>query len=367
MSTATAPEPHVLIVEDNAAIAWLLRQGLLAEGYQVEVAEDGRQALDAVSRRPPDLILLDLGLPYVPGDEVCRRLKGDPATRIIPIIMVTAQGDVQSKLEAWENGADDFLTKPFHLVEVTIRCRSLLRIKRLLEERDSAEAVVYALARAVEAKSPYTHGHSERVTQYALSLAAAVGVSEREREVLRKGALLHDIGKISVPDDILNKPGKLTVAEFEVVKTHAAQGAHIVEPLLSVREAVPLIRSHHERLDGKGYPDGLKDEQIPQLVRMLSVADIYDSLSSDRPYRGAMPHQRCLQILREEALGGGLDLDLVLLFSEIVTPLSGGANGAAPPRAPFRTPPTGSEPPGEASRAIILEPQASVNGGAPTR
>jgi putative two-component system response regulator len=312
----------VLIVEDNASIAWLLRQGLLAEGYQVDVAEDGREALDRVARQPPDLILLDLGLPHVSGDEVCRRLKNDPATRIIPIVMVTAQGEVQSKLEAWEYGADDFLTKPFHLVEVTIRCRSLLRIKRLLEDRDSAESVVYALARAVEAKSPFTHGHSERVMQYALSLACALRVNERDREVLRKGALLHDIGKISVPDDILNKPGKLTAEEYEIVKAHAAQGAHIVEPLHSVQDAVPLIRWHHERMDGKGYPDGLKAEQIPQLVRILSVADVFDSLSSDRPYRSRIPHERCLQILREDALGGGLDLDLVLIFNEIVTPLA---------------------------------------------
>jgi putative two-component system response regulator len=336
MTTATANEPRVLIVEDNSAIAWLLRQGLLAEGYQVDVAEDGRQALHAVAEQPPDLILLDLGLPYISGDEVCRRLKSDPATRIIPIVMVTAQGEVQSKLDAWEYGADDFLTKPFHLVEVTIRCRSLLRIKRLLEERDSAEAVVYALARAVEAKSPFTHGHSERVMQYAMSLARAMRVSERDCELLLKGALLHDIGKISIPDNILNKPGKLTTEEYEIVKTHAAQGAHIVEPLHSVRDAVPLIRSHHERQDGRGYPDGLKAAEIPLLVRILSVADVYDSLSSDRPYRGRIPHERCLQMLREDALSGGLDLDLVLAFSEIVTPLAGTLPSlylAAPTRA----------------------------------
>jgi putative two-component system response regulator len=334
MGTATESEPRVLIVEDNASIAWLLRQGLQAEGYQVDVAEDGQEALTRVARQPPDLILLDLGLPLVPGDEVCRRLKSDPATRIIPIVMVTAQGEVQSKLEAWEYGADDFLTKPFHLVEVTIRCRSLLRIKRLLEERDSAESVVYALARAVEAKSPFTHGHSERVMHYALTLACALPVNERDREMLRKGALLHDIGKISIPDDILNKPGKLTAEEYEIVKNHAAQGAHIVEPLHSVRDAVPLIRWHHERMDGKGYPDGLPAEQIPQLVRILSVADVYDSLSSDRPYRSRIPHQRCLEILHEDALGGGLDLDLVTVFREIVTPQT--AAGPQPVAEQFR-------------------------------
>jgi putative two-component system response regulator len=195
-----------------------------------------------------------------------------------------------------------------------------LRIKQLIEERDSAEAVVFALARTVEAKSLFTHGHSERVMRYALDLADAVGIPRHEREVLRKGALLHDIGKISVPDAILDKPGKLTVAEFEVIKGHPAQGAHIIEPLHSLRETLPLIRWHHERLDGKGYPDGLRGDAIPRLVRILSVADVYDALSSERPYRQSMSHDHCLEVLRENALGGGLDPDLVAVFPDIVTP-----------------------------------------------
>jgi putative two-component system response regulator len=203
---------------------------------------------------------------------------------------------------------------------VTARCRSLLRIKQLIEERDSAEAVVFALARTVEAKSQFTHGHSERVTQYALDLADAVGIAGHEREVLRKGALLHDIGKISVPDVILDKPGKLTLAEFEIIKGHPAQGAHIIEPLHSLRETLPLIRWHHERLDGQGYPDGLHGDAIPKLVRILSVADVYDALSSERPYRQSMSHEHCLRVLRDSALGGGLDPDLVTVFHDVVTP-----------------------------------------------
>ncbi|HTU19167.1 MAG TPA: HD-GYP domain-containing protein [Gemmataceae bacterium] len=201
---------------------------------------------------------------------------------------------------------------------------------QLIEERDSAEAVVFALARTVEAKSLFTHGHSERVMHYALSLADVVGVPAHEREVLRKGALLHDIGKISVPDAILDKPGKLTIAEFEVIKGHPAQGAHIVEPLHSLRETLPLIRWHHERLDGKGYPDGLRGDAIPQLVRILSVADVYDALSSERPYRQSIPHGSCLEMLRQNALGGGLDPDLVAIFHDIVTPLAPDEAAAVP-------------------------------------
>jgi putative two-component system response regulator len=326
MASAQVTGRRVLVVDDNPFIASLLKHGLTAEGYQVSIAQDGLEALACVAGTQPDLILLDVDLPHVSGDEICRRLKADPATRLIPIVMVTALGAFQNKLAAWEYGADDFLTKPFHLVEVTTRCRSLLRIKRLVEERDSAEAVVFALARAVEAKSPYTHGHAERVKRYSLDLGSALGVPSEERELLRKGALLHDIGKISIPDAILNKPGPLTTEEFRVVKDHAAQGAHIVEPLHSVRDAVPLIRWHHERLDGGGYPDGLCGEQIPLLVRILSVCDVYDSLSSERPYRAPIPHERCLEMLRENALGGGLDPDLVALFAREVGPAGLGAS-----------------------------------------
>src|SRR5262245_26456848 len=237
---------RVLVVDDNPFIASLLQHGLGAEGYAVVVAQDGLEALARVAEAHPDLILLDLDLPHLPGDEVCRRLKSDPATRLIPIVMITSLGAFENRLAAWGYGADDFLTKPFHLVEVAARCRSLLRIKKLIEERDGAEAVVFALARAVEAKSPYTHGHSARVTEYCLALARARGLGAEECEVLRKGALLHDIGKISIPDAILDKPSKLTAEEYDLVKAHTAQGAHIVEPLATLRDALPLVRWHHE-------------------------------------------------------------------------------------------------------------------------
>jgi putative two-component system response regulator len=318
MTSTSLNGQHILVVDDSPSIVSLLRHALEAEGCRVSVAEDGLDALSQVDREPPDLILLDLDLPHLNGDEICRRLKRNPQTRFIPVIMITAMAAMHNKLAAWEYGADEFLPKPFHLMEVITRCRSLLRIRRLIEERDSAESVVFALARAVEAKSPFTHGHSERVMRYSLALASACNIDAGQSELMRKGALLHDIGKISIPDAILNKPGKLTPEEYEVIKAHPAQGAHIVEPLHSVRDAVPLIRSHHERLDGRGYPDGLRGDEIPLLVRMLSVADIYDSLSSHRPYRDAIPHAVCLEMLRENAFDGGLDPELVAVFSEVV-------------------------------------------------
>lgn len=312
-------DQNVLVVDDNPFVTSLLEHGLRAEGYHVHIAPDGEAALRCARESLPDLILLDLDLPLIAGDEVCRRLKNDPATRLIPIVMITGHGGGQNKIAAWDYGADDFLTKPFHMVEVTTRCRSLLRIKRLIEERESAETVVFALARAVEAKSPYTHGHSERVTRYSLALAREVGVSDDDLEMLRKGALLHDIGKISIPDAILNKPGPLTPEEYALIKSHTTQGAHIAEPLASLREAIPLIRWHHERLDGKGYPDGMMGGAIPLLVRILSVADIFDSLASDRPYRAPIPPPVCLKMLAENASGGGLDPELVEVFTRLMT------------------------------------------------
>jgi putative two-component system response regulator len=319
MSKAEAGAHRVLVVDDNSSVAMLLQQLLANEGHAVETAGDGIEALECIVRCPPDLIILDLDMPRLNGFEVCRQVKNGAATRLIPVIIITAQTAFQSRVQAWELGADDFLTKPFQRIEVLARCRCLLRLKKLMEERESAEAVVFALARAVEAKSPYTHGHSERVKDYSVRLAARIGLPRDEWALLSKGALLHDIGKISTPDAILNKPGPLTREEFAIVKDHTWQGAHIVEPLHSVRDAVPLIRWHHERQDGKGYPDGLKGEQIPLLVRILAVADVYDSLASDRPYRAPIPHQRCLELLRENAAGGGLDPELVESFCTLMT------------------------------------------------
>lgn len=307
-------QSRILVADDSPMITLMLEQTLLKDGYQVTSAHNGREALNAIQANAPDLILLDLDMPGLSGFEVCKKVKEDPQTRFIPIVIITGQSAATARLHAWELGADDFLTKPFQCVDILARCRSLLRVKRLLDELDSATEVVFALARAVEAKSPYTQGHAERVTQLALELADELGVPAAERNALRKGGLLHDIGKISIPDCILDKPDALTPAEFELIKTHPVQGAHIVEPLRSIRDAVPLIRWHHERRDGAGYPDGLCGDQIPFLVRILSVADTYDAMATVRPYRGAIPRGQCLEFLRQSAAEGGLDPEVVKAF-----------------------------------------------------
>jgi putative two-component system response regulator len=275
-------------------------------------------ALDRLAAGPPDLVLLDLEMRHIDAYEVCRRVKQDAATRLVPIVLVTEQPGLQARLYAWELGADDFLTKPVRPVELLARCRSLLRTKRLIDGLDLDEAVIFALARAAEARSPYTHGHSERVKDYALRLARRLGLPEEQRELLGKGALLHDIGKGNVPDAILGKPGPLTAAEFERVKEHPVQGVFLVEPLPSLRDTLPLIRWHHERLDGQGYPDGLCGDAVPLLVRVLAVADVYHALTSERPYRSAIPPERGRKMLVNDALNGGLDPELVECFCALL-------------------------------------------------
>ncbi len=319
MAAAGATTYHIVVADDDPDSSRLFQQILSAEGHDVHLAADGIEALALIATCKPDLILLDLDMPGLDGHEVCRRVKQDPATHLIPIIIVTADDAFDSKLRAWERGADDFLRKPLHCVELVARCRSLLRVKSLIDELDTAEAVVFALARAVEAKSAYTQGHTERVTLYALALADEVGLAAEGRETLRKGSLLHDIGKISLPDAILDKPGPLSADEYEVVKQHPAQGARIIEQLRSLRETVPLIRWHHERPDGRGYPDGLRGDDIPRLIRILSIADVYDSLASRRPYRGPIAPAVCLTMLHDSAREGGLDPDLVDSFCVLMS------------------------------------------------
>ena len=316
------PDPasrKILVVDDIDTNRLALRHFLKPHGFQVVEAGDGVEALEKVAEDPPDLILLDVMMPRKNGLEVCQELKANPATRLIPVVFMTALDKNQDHVAALEAGGDDFLNKPFNRALLTARIGSLLKMKALNDHLDQAESVIFSLAHAIEARDHFTEQHVQRVADNAVLLARRIGFDEQTLESVHHGGILHDIGKIGVPDSVLNKPGRLTEDEFEVMKRHPLIGFQICEPLKSLAGALPLIRYHHEKLDGSGYPDGLKDDEIPVSSRIMAITDIYDALTSDRAYRKSMGHDRAAEILRGDAAAGKLDSDLVEIFlNEIV-------------------------------------------------
>ncbi len=304
----------ILIADDNHFYRLALK-GILAEwGYEVVEAKDGNQAW-SVLKGPdsPKLAILDWMMPGLSGPELCRRVRSINQAEPTYLIILTNLDGKENSLNALRAGADDFIHKPFDRDQLEAR----LGVGRRIVNLQTMQTVVYTLARAVEANSPYTHGHAERVTRYAVALAADIGIGDNELNVLRHGGLLHDLGKISIPEGILNKRGPLTPAEYDVVKKHPELGYEILKPIVSLKDMLPLVRWHHERCDGKGYPDGLTVKEIPFLVRILSVADVFDALRSERPYRDAIPHGECLQMMFKDAANGGLDPDLVAQFAAL--------------------------------------------------
>jgi len=312
--------PKVLVVDDEPRNVKLLDALLRPLNYEVLKASNGEEALSIVKKVDLDLILLDIMMPRMDGYEVCRRLKGSEATRLIPVIMVTALDDVESKIKGIEAGADDFLTKPPNKTELLARTRSLINLKRLNSNLASIENILFSLANTVEAKDTYTQGHVERVSNMAVSLGKKLGMTGRELEALRFGGALHDIGKIAVPGEILNKPGPLDPDEWDIMKSHPDEGCKICLPLMkNLGPALEVIRHHHEKLDGSGYPDGLKGDEISMAARVMGVVDIYDALITDRPYRKGMTKEKAFSILREEAEEGKLDREIVESLIEIIS------------------------------------------------
>jgi len=314
MDVPDAPSRRILVVDDIDTNRMALRHFLKPHGFQIVEAKDGVEALERVAEEPPDLVLLDVMMPRKNGLEVCRELKSNPETRLIPVVFMTALDKNQDHVAALEAGGDDFLNKPFNRALLTARMGSLLKMKALNDELDQAESVIFSLARAIEARDRFTEKHVERVAENAVQLATRAGFSEKELDDVRYGGILHDIGKIGVPDHILNKPGRLTDEEFDIMKRHPVIGHQICEPLNSLAGALPLIRHHHEKLDGSGYPDGLQGDEISVPARIMAISDIYDALTSNRAYRSAMSQEKAVSILREEAAAGKLDTDLVEMF-----------------------------------------------------
>jgi putative two-component system response regulator len=310
--------PRILVVDDHPSSRMTAVALLSMEGYEVFEADSGASALKSVTLLQPDLILLDVMMPGMDGFEVCRRLKQDDHTRMIPIVFVTALDDRRARLRGIEAGGDDFLTKPFDQLELSARVKSLVRQKRLNEDLDHAEQVLFSIARTVESRDPNTGDHCERLLQKGQSFGEFLGLSRMEIRDLMWGSYLHDIGKVGIPDAILLKAGKFTPEEWQIMQQHVLIGENICKPLRTMQGVVPIIRHHHERWDGTGYPDGLVGDQIPYLAQVFQIIDIYDALTSERPYKRAFTPQEALAIIEEETTRGWRNPELAKLFQTFI-------------------------------------------------
>jgi len=310
-------KPVVLVVDDGAANRELIRMYLSAIDCEVRLAADGVAALEMIEREPPDLVLLDVRMPRMDGYEVCRRIKSTPRGKLLPVVMITGLSQTKHRVAALEAGADDFMTKPVEGAELIARVRSALRLKELYNTLDSAEHVIFSLATAVEAKDSFTEQHTQRVGESARLLGQRLGLPENTLNTLYRGGMIHDIGKIGVSDAILHKPGPLDPIEVPQMQAHVAIGESIVKPLQSTSGLLPIIRHHHERFDGGGYPDHLRAREIPRAARIVSVCDAFDALVNDRPYRLRRSTAEAIAVLRAGA-GTQWDPETVeLLASEL--------------------------------------------------
>jgi putative two-component system response regulator len=312
----------ILIVDDQASDRLLLEDVLQAQGFQTASAEDGQVALDTFARTQPDLVLLDAMMPKLTGYDVCRQLKGDPRSRLTPVVLVTSMSDTQDRIRAMQAGADDILGKPVDRAELLARVRSLLNLKAYTDELERAESVLCALALSIEGKDPYTEGHCERLSQFSVELGRRIGLEAEDLTALNRGGIVHDIGKVAVPDVILLKPGRLNPEEMRIIREHPVVGERICAPLKSFRSVLPIIRHHHEKLDGTGYPDGLRGDQIPLTARVMTIVDVYDALTTARPYKPAFSSGEALQVMRDEVQRGWWDGEVFREFEKMVNSAS---------------------------------------------
>ena len=307
----------VLVVDDYEPNLRGLGQLLRGARYDVLTATNGADALDLVARERPDLVLLDVVMPGLSGLDVCKALKQQSDTCLTPVVLVSAAGERETVIAGLDAGADDFLNKPIDPEELYTRVRSLLRLKRLTDELESAESLFLTLGRIIEARDPYTEGHCERLAEYATALGRRLELEQTDIDALYRGAFLHDVGKIAIPDRVMLKKGRLTGKEYALMKRHPVIGDELCATVRSLDRVRPIVRHHHERLDGRGYPDALSGDEVPLLAQIVSVVDVFDALTTDRPYRKALPTVTAYKMLREEADGGWCPKPLVETFIDL--------------------------------------------------
>ena len=312
----------ILVVDDSSTIRRLVEKGLKEVGFKVEKAENGRVALDVLRRQKPDLILSDIDMPVMNGEEFCQAVHTDPVLGAIPFVVMSANNDRPIMRRMLQLGADAYLVKPFNVDQLVITVEKLLSDKLLIlhKEKERLEneqkiilASITSLCCALEARDSYTRGHSEAVSDIATNIAIQMGMGAEEIDLVRLCGKLHDLGKIGVIDNVLLKPGKLSDEEFDIIKRHPVIGAEILRPVPSLAQILPIVLYHHERMDGKGYPEGLKGDNIPLWARITAVGDTFHALTSDRPYRKGMAVEKALQII-ESVSGTQLCPDCVDVF-----------------------------------------------------
>lgn len=314
----TAGGPTILVVDDEEQVRSFFLRLLQTEGYRVELAGDGPAALAAVATHAPDVVLLDVRLPELDGFEVCRRLKRDAATRLTPIVFVTGLHERDDRIEGIAAGADDFLSKPVDAHELLARVRSLVRMKQYTDDLDSASSIIMTLATMIESRDGQAEGHCYRMANYATSLGRALQLPDDDLRTLHRGGFLHDIGMLAIPDLVLRKKGPLDPTEFELVKSHTVVGDRLCSQLRSLQSVRPIVRHHHERLDGSGYPDGLQGDQLPLLAQIIGVIDVYDAMTSPRAYQQPRPVHEAVAVLRTHVRHGWRGDDLVEAFIDLV-------------------------------------------------
>ncbi len=324
-STPGSRRSRVLVADDRESIRSLFQRLLSADDHDVILAPDGASALAAVRSHRPDVILLDVAMPLVDGLEVCRRLKADPETRLTPVVLVSGQADLSDRINGIEAGADEYLSKPVHPHELRARVRSLSRVKQLIDALDSAEAAFVALALTIEARDPYTKGHCERLSELAVTLGRMLGLGDEDLSALHRGGYLHDIGKVGVPDSVLLKPGPLTPEEFVLMRRHPEIGDTLCAPLQSLRTVRPIILCHHERIDGSGYPAGLREDEVPLLAQIVGIVDVFDALTSQRPYRAALSREQAIGLVLDDTRAGRFNPAYVEAFLDMLTPAASAA------------------------------------------
>jgi len=317
------PNPQIpatiLVADDMEHNRKILAAMLSSVGYQVVLAADGDEALKLLETGTIDIALLDVMMPGRTGMSVCREIKSKLETRLLRVLLLTGLNSTEDRVQGIESGADDFLTKPIRKEELMARVRSLLRLRQFTDELEHVELVLISLALSLEAKYPYMEGHYERVAKYSVALGRRLGVTDDQLVALRRSSYVYDLGKIGIPDHISQKAGPLGEDEWVLMKRYPEIGERICKPLRSFGSVLPIIRHHHEKLDGSGYPDGLKSGAIPLTAQVVTTVDIYDALTTDRPYRQAVSPEKAFGIMAEAKRGwwdGDLALELQTLIRE---------------------------------------------------